>query len=231
MSNLYWQEENDDAPVEADDDVVDIVYRLDCKTLPIDHAQPLSDALHEALPWIADEDRVAIHNIHIAEAGNGWFRDENDGLLQLSRRTRFTLRVPAERVDDARALEGMTLDIDGHPMTIGAGSVKKLSKLTTIFSRYMAAEDVDDEGAYLERIYNMLMEKGIKPKKMMAGRKHVIQTTEGPLPNRMLMLAELDIDASLKLQKEGLGPGRKLGCGIFIPHKGIEAVNKEQKNR
>ena len=231
MSNLYWQEEDDDAPVEADDDVVDIVYRLACKTLPIDHAQPLSDALHEALPWIADEDRVAIHSIHIAEAGNGWLRDENGGLLQLSRRTRFTLRVPVERVDDAKTLEGMTLDIAGHPMTIGNSSTKKLSKLTTIFSRYMAAEDVDNEGAYLERIYNMLMEKGIKPKKMIAGRKHVIQTTEGPLPNRMLMLAELDIDASLKLQKEGLGPGRKLGCGIFIPHKGIEAVNKEQKNR
>jgi len=71
----------------------------------------------------------------------------------------------------------------------------------------------------------------IAPKKMMAGRKHVIQTTDGPLPSRMLMLAELELDASLRLQKEGLGPGRKLGCGIFIPHKGIEAVNKAQKNR
>lgn len=228
---LYWEEDDDNEPVEADDDVVDIVYRLNCKTLPIDHAQKLSDALHEALPWIADEELVAIHNIHIAEAGNGWYRDENNGLLQLSRRTRFMLRVPAERVDDANALEGMTLDIAGHPMTIGAGSIKKLSKLTTLFSRYMAGDNVDDENAYLEHVYELLLDKGIKPKKMMAGRKHVIETATGPLASRMLMLAELDLDASLKLQKEGLGPGRKLGCGIFIPHKGIEAVNKEQKNR
>ncbi len=231
MTNLYWQEDDDNEPVEADDDVVDIVYRIDCKAVPIDHAQALSDALHEALPWIADEDRVAIHSIHIAEAGNGWVRSEDDGLLQLSRRTRFQLRVPAHRIDDALALEGATLDIAGHPLTIGAGNVKKLSKLTTIFSRYMAADDVDDEGRYMEHVYTLLTEKGIKPKKMMAGRKHVIQTANGPLPSRMLMLAELDLDASLKLQKEGLGPGRKLGCGIFIPHKGIEAVNKEQKNR
>ena len=228
---LYWEEDEDNEPVEADDDVVDIVYRLNCKALPIDHAQPLCDALHEALPWIADEDRVAIHTIHIAEAGNGWMRDEQSGLLQLSRRTRFTLRVPASRVDDANALEGATLDIAGHPMTIGPGNIKKLSKLTTIFSRYMAGDNVDDENQYLEHVYEQLMAKGIKPKKMMAGRKHVIETASGPLASRMLMLAELDQDASLKLQKEGLGPGRKLGCGIFIPHKGIEAVNKEQKNR
>ena len=228
---LYWQEDDDKQPAEADDDVVDIIYRLNCTTLPIDHAQALSDALHDALPWIADEDRVAIHTIHIAESGNGWYRDEHNGLLQLSRRTRFSLRVPANRVEDASRLEGTTLDIAGHPMTIGPGNIKKLSKLTTIFSRYMASDNVDDENQYLEQVYKLLMAKDIKPKKMMAGRKHVIQTTQGPLASRMLMLAELDQDASLRLQKEGLGPGRKLGCGIFIPHKGIEAVNKEQKNR
>ncbi len=231
MTNLYWQDDEENEPVESDDDVVDVVYRLDCKTIPIDHAQALCDALHEALPWIADEERVAIHTIHIAEAANGWVRSEEDGLLQLSRRTRFQLRVPAHRIADALALEGTTLDIAGHPMTIGAGNVRKLAKLTTIFSRYMAADEVDDEGRYMENVYELLLEKGIKPKKMMAGRKHVIQTTDGPLPSRMLMLAELELDASLRLQKEGLGPGRKLGCGIFIPHKGIEAVNKAQKNR
>lgn len=228
---LYWQEDDDNEPVERDDDVVDLVYRINCKALPIDHAQALSDALHEALPWIADEERVAIHNIHIAEEGNGWYRDENNGLLQLSRRTRFQLRVPEHRIDDARSLEGKTLDVDGHAMTIGPANLRKLSKSTTLFSRYMAAPEVDDENTYLEYVYNLLAEKAIKPKKMMAGRKHVIDTTEGPLPNRMLMLAELEPDAALVLQKDGLGPGRKLGCGIFIPHKGIEAVNKAQKNR
>ncbi len=228
---LYW-EEDEETPEsgEPENEVVDIVYRLNCKTLPVDHAQALADALHQALPWLGDEEGVGIHSIHIAESGNGWYRPEG-GLLQLSKRTRLTLRIPDHRLEDARALHGQQLDVGGYPLGIGDSNVKKLSKLTTLFSRYMVADNVDDEAAYMEAIYKQLVDKGIKPKKMMAGKKHSIASADGVLESRMLMLAELELDASLRLQREGLGPGRKLGCGIFIPHKGIEAVNKEQKNR
>jgi CRISPR/Cas system CSM-associated protein Csm4 (group 5 of RAMP superfamily) len=40
------------------------------------------------------------------------------------------------------------------------------------------------------------------------------------------MLASLTPDESLRLQQHGLGPHRTMGCGIFIPHKGIDAVKK-----
>jgi hypothetical protein len=35
------------------------------------------------------------------------------------------------------------------------------------------------------------------------------------------MLAGLTREQSLLLQQSGLGAGRKLGCGLFIPHKDI----------
>jgi hypothetical protein len=38
------------------------------------------------------------------------------------------------------------------------------------------------------------------------------------------MVAALPADASLTLQRQGLGDGRLMGCGLFVPHKGIEAV-------
>jgi hypothetical protein len=41
---------------------------------------------------------------------------------------------------------------------------------------------------------------------------------------RSLMVAALPADASLTLQRQGLGDGRLIGCGLFVPHKGIEAV-------
>jgi hypothetical protein len=59
---------------------------------------------------------------------------------------------------------------------------------------------------------------------MMTGLPHQISTKNGELQSRTLMLANLDINDSVRLQQFGLGPGRKLGCGIFLPHKGIEAV-------
>jgi hypothetical protein len=35
------------------------------------------------------------------------------------------------------------------------------------------------------------------------------------------MLAGLTLEESLALQRHGLGAKRKLGCGVFIPHKDI----------
>jgi hypothetical protein len=42
------------------------------------------------------------------------------------------------------------------------------------------------------------------------------------------MLADLSTDESIRLQQQGLGPRRLMGCGIFIPHKGIDAVSKNR---
>jgi len=38
------------------------------------------------------------------------------------------------------------------------------------------------------------------------------------------MIADLKTGESLALQQVGLGEGRKLGCGLFLPHRGIDAV-------
>lgn len=228
---MFWQEETDSVTTyQVPEDIVDINFKVSCKTLPLDHAQSLTDALYQALPWLESEARAAIHAIHVAESGNGWMRPDNPetDVLHLSRRTRMTLRVPQERIEDTQALTGATLDIAGNSLTVGDASIKKLSKLTTIFARYMAASQVEDEAAYLREVYELLSEQNIRPKKMMSGRIQRIQSHQGELATRMLMLADLDIEQSVQLQQQGLGEGRHLGCGIFIPHKGIDAVNKPQ---
>jgi hypothetical protein len=42
------------------------------------------------------------------------------------------------------------------------------------------------------------------------------------------MIADLPVEESLRLQKTGLGPHRYLGCGLFIPHKGIKDVRSKE---
>jgi hypothetical protein len=41
------------------------------------------------------------------------------------------------------------------------------------------------------------------------------------------MVASLTVAESIRLQQRGLGSNRLLGCGIFIPHKGIDPVNRD----
>ena len=224
---MYWQDENDNPDTyQVPEDIVDIAFRVDCRTLPLDHAQALSTALHTALPWIAEEPELAIHSIHVAESGNGWMRPENtlNEVLHLSRRTRMRLRLPQQRIEEAQKLTGQILDIDGNQLKIGDSAIHKLSKQTTLFSRYVLGDNVEDEAAFMQEAHKLLLSIGIQPKKMMTGLPHRISTANGDLQSRTLMLAELDIKDSVKLQQLGLGAGRKLGCGIFLPHKGIDPV-------
>ena len=100
---MHWQIEEDDiTQFVVPENVVDLLFSIECKSLPVDHAFALSAAIQKALPWFADDDIAALHMIHGAQSGNGWERPEGEGdIIYLSRRTKLALRVPAERIDNA----------------------------------------------------------------------------------------------------------------------------------
>jgi hypothetical protein len=75
----------------------------------------------------------------------------------------------------------------------------------------------------------LLRERDIRVKKMMSGKLLRHQTPQGVLLTRKLMLSDLDVAESLALQEQGIGDKQLLGLGIFMPHKGIDAVNKKQE--
>lgn len=227
---MFWTEENEQKQqFQVPDDVVDMAYRLDCRMLPLDHAHALSTALQQALPWLGDEPQAAVHLIHVAESGNGWYRpqDPQNEVLNLSRRTRMTLRVPRHRIDDARELAGTTLDIDGYELNIQQGEVKLFNPLPTLFARYVITEADQDEEAFLQANAEQLQRMGIPVKKMMAGKPNIINMPQGKVHTRSLMVADLKPEDSIRLQQEGVGEGQKFGCGIFIPQKGIKAVQPD----
>jgi len=227
---VFWKEDTGGKKeFVVPDDVVDISYKLECKTLPIDHAHALSDAIQDALPWFADEEQTGLHLIHVAESGNGWYRPEDpeNEILCLSRRTRMTLRVPKHRIDDAHQLKDVSMEIDGHRLTVKEGTVKSLVALPTMFSRYVETQENKDEDSFLSDMASTLEQMGIPVMKLMAGRVHRFRLGERTLFTRSLMVADLTPEQSVKLQQDGIGSGQKYGCGLFIPQKGIKAVNAE----
>jgi len=229
---MFWEEEKDEnSPVVVPDDVVDLVYNINCKCLPLDHAYSFSVAVRAALPWIDDEAQAGIHLIHGAESGNGWVRpeDADNAVLHLSRRSRMTLRVPKHRIEDARTLTGQTLDIDGHKLEVGASKVKLFSTLPTQFARYVVVPaDIDhaDEDAFMATAVEQLRSLDIKVRKMLCGRAHALRHPDGDIHTRSIMLADLEVDEAISLQQHGIGPHRTLGCGLFMPHKGVKAVHE-----
>lgn len=232
---MYWQDqENKEKQVVVPDDVIDLTFKVQCKQLPLDHAYALSQTIQQALPWFAQEAKAGLHLIHGAESGNGWIRpQEPDALLSLSRRTRFALRLPKHRVQDAHVLVGKNLSVGGYDLMLSQPNEKPLSPLTTIFSRYIATPNIgnsiEDEEGFLNQTAVLLKQEGIQVKKMMSGRAHVLRMPDEDLPTRSLMIDGLRVEESIFLQQHGLGKGRKMGCGLFIPHKGIDAVGQIQE--
>ena len=228
---MYWQDQEEKKKQYViPDDIVDVSFKVQCKQLPLDHAYALSQTIQKELPWIADEPQAGIHLIHGAESGNGWIRpQEPDAILNLSRRTRFMLRLPKHRITDANQISGKQLEVGGHKLELSHPQQKSLSPLTTIFSRYIITENIENEEAFLDQAAKLLNKEGIQVKKMMSGRAHVLRMPGKNLSTRSLMIDGLEIEQSIYLQQHGLGEGRKIGCGLFIPHKGIDAVGQAQQ--
>ena len=228
---MYWQDQNENKnQFVVPDDITDLSFKVQCRQLPLDHAYALSQAIQKALPWFAGEPQAGIHLIHGAESGNGWMRPQHpDALLNLSRRTRFTLRLPRHCIAAASKLVDRTLDVDGHALVLSNPQRKPLTALTTIFSRYIIGDSGEDEEVFLHKMVATLEKEGIRVKKVMSGRVHMLRTPEEGLYTRSLMLAGLTVEESIHLQQHGLGAGRKLGCGLFLPHKGIDATGGAQE--
>ncbi len=82
----------------------------------------------------------------------------------------------------------------------------------------------EDEECFIDWVADVLRAMGITPTNLMCGMSSRIDLPGERLRARSLMVAALPAGASVTLQRLGLGDGRLMGCGLFVAHKGIEAV-------
>ncbi len=224
---MFWTEDKDDkTEFQVPENVLDVVYRIKCKCIPLEHAYALSEALHQALPWLADEPVAGIHQLYGAESGNGWERPDTE-VLYLSRRQHLILRLPKARLQEAEQLTGQKLDVGGYPLEVGEFTTRRLSDLSTLFARGVIAKEGQSEVEFMQESARQLEAMGIEVKKMICGRERSIRLPHTTLITRSLMLADLEQSQSVRLQELGLGPERKLGCGLFLPQKSISAVKPD----
>lgn len=227
---MLWQEESKQEEVVISQHVVDLVFEMTCPCLPVDHAYALSQAVAQALPWFNQEAQAGLHLVHGAESSHGWSRpEEPESLLYLSRRTKLTLRLPQARREEAQKLTGMTLDIAGYPLKVGKASQKNLHPFPVLFARHLIAHPEEDEESFVHHTVQGLQALGIRCRKALCGKTFRFKLPrDEELFTRSFMVADLTPQDSVTLQQEGVGQGRKMGCGVFVPHKDIKAVKDHE---
>lgn len=224
---MFWSEDSDEkGKFVVPDKVVDVVYNISCKCLPTEHIYALSEALQQAMPWLDEEEQAAVHPITGPEEGNGWEKP-TDKIMHLSRRQKMMIRIPKSRLAEAEKLTGQILVIDGYELKVGKSTIKLLSDLPTVFARHVICDADMSEDEFMHATLAQIQDLDIKVRKMMAGKERAIETPDETIMTRSLMLAELEPVESVRLQEQGIGEGKMLGCGLFIPQKGISAVNPD----
>ena len=195
--------------------VTDVQFELQGSLLPRDHGYLLFLELSRLLPWLADEELAAVHLIHGAETGK-------DDLLILNRRAKLVVRIPVSREADLMILTGQTIEIGGFKLAIGKGNAKPLTRHTPLYAHCVTTGSADEE-QFTRDIIRLLDELKITTR-FICGKRQSIRTAAGEVYGYSLMLHDLPLDQSILVQQRGMGSNRKIGCGIFIPHKSANAL-------
>jgi len=200
----------------ADDDApaLDVVFGIAGTSVPVDYAFELADAIARWLPWLLAEPGAGIHRLRTAPTGYG--------VALLANRAKLALRVPRQRLPDALTLSGRTLDIGGSELVVGTGVARPLQPWATLHAAHVAA-GAGDEAAFQEEVRLWLGTRGVACE-FITGRRRTVRAAEREIAGFSVVLHGLRPAASLRMQCEGMGTDRALGCGIFVPHKSIAAV-------
>lgn len=193
-------------------DMVDVAFVVRGAMVPRDHRSLLAGAVQQVLPWLDEHAGAGVHRMNLARG--------DAGCDLVSRRTRLTLRVARDRAADALALSGAELDLAGHRLTVGEAHARELLPHGTLYAHLVVA-DCGSEAVFLGWIDEQLRALGVAARAI-CGRWS--STEAHALVGCSLMLDGLAREGSLRILEHGLGRHRRLGCGLFVPHKSAAAV-------
>lgn len=192
--------------------VIDLAFDLEGRVLPDGYAFPLWAALTARVPALASLNEVAVLPLRTSPQGQ-------DHLL--SRRSKLVIRLPARAAKSAAALSASTLEISGHTLILGQAHARALQPYPTLHAQQVVG--AQDEAAFLNETEATLAARGISANLICGQRRHLSDgNTEWH--GYSLVVHDLSPDDSIRLQAEGLGPGRCHGCGVFTPYKAITGL-------
>lgn len=212
MYNPEWEAIKDFAHVAR---FREVQFELSGLELPQDHGYALFEELARHLPWLRELPQAGVHPVHGAPSG----RNAN---LVINRRVKLVLRLPVERIADARALEGCSIDPGAGELRLGSMREKPLTPFSTLYSHFVDV-GTEDEVEFISRARAELDAAGIAGG-LIPGKLRRMHTPDGVIGGYSLMLHDISLQQSIVVQETGLGRHRGYGCGIFVPHKSIKEV-------
>lgn len=190
-------------------EMIDLLFDLRGERLPEAYPFLLWAELARHAPALADDERVGVLPLKVAESG---------GHLLLARRTRLALRIPQELAAIATALAGAELDITPDRLVLGEMKMRPLQPYPTLHAPLALGSA--DEMEFMEAVQARFDALGIRANTI-CGMRRTLSDGRQSISGYSLVVHDLKPEASLLLQSAGMGEGGRYGCGIFVPYKVI----------
>lgn len=190
---------------------VDLAFRLNGATVPVDHGYALYAALSRMLPEIHEARNVGVHPIRGIYGGNGE--------LQLADFSRLVLRLPDEEIRSYLKLAGKRLEVDEHSLSVGVPEIRMLLPVASLRARLVTIKGFLEEEDFLEAAKRQLEQLAVNGQAHLGARR-TFRIKDKQVIGFEMGVSQLTAEESLKLQEQGLGGRRKVGCGVFVPWRG-----------
>lgn len=196
--------------------VVDLFFHLQGKQVAVDHGYALYGAISRVLEtdaedkWLHNAENVGLIPIRGHFAG--------EGVLHLGAPARFGLRLPVHLIPKALPLAGKRLDINGDALRVGVSTTSALIPAPVLYAHVVTTKNGEDESRFDAEIQRQLSALDIKGKPA-RGPRRIVTIKDKKVVGYSLLVSELTAEESIRLQEQGLGGRRKMGCGVFVVWK------------
>lgn len=209
---------------------LEIQYSLRGKTLPADHGYALYSAVKKCLRETENDalPKDLPSDVHLCSVPG---IPDRDGMIYLTRGSRFRLRCPSEQMQVwYRLLQNQVFDIRGHLIRLVQPRITLPEASDTLAARLVTFKLDAIDHAEVPRYFLESCQKGLN-RLQVKGQAFIPSDPNGDLARRTLRIKDKQIlgysvvveglsnEDSLKLQWHGLGGRQHFGCGWFYPKK------------
>jgi CRISPR-associated protein Cas6 len=197
---------------------IDLAFPVRGRTIPRDHGYALYGALSRHVPSVHGASWIGIHGISGRSLKPEAVTLEPFGALRV--------RVPTDKISMLLALAGATIEVSGLPVEIGAPTVHALTPVAALDARLVVIrltggiakpfDSAEFEKRFVAEAQRQLVEHGIRGDLEICGRQSLSVGGQRVLGHSVRVLG-LSPEDSIKLQIQGIGGKRTMGCGLFRP--------------
>lgn len=184
--------------------------------LPCDHGFALFAAVSRILPEVHESNDLAIHPIRGQIIG--------DRRMRLCDWSKLIIRTNADRIPDLLPLAGKSLRVDDAALRVGVPEVRGLVPATAIRSRLVVIKVANTGAAELTaEMFGAAARRQLDALEIGAdailsmGKRRSLRMKQREIVGYEVLVEGLSAEESIRIQEQGLGGKRHMGCGMFVP--------------